>query len=446
MGGAGARFGSATPKQFHRLAGKKVYLYTLETFLESQLFEEIILVCPERWLGAVKEDIAPYCNIPIRVVSGGDTRQESSLNGLLACGDRTQLVVIHDAVRPFISKEILAENIASALEHLAVDTCIPSADTLVYAPRGNQVMDIPSRAEYLRGQTPQSFGYSLILGAHLKAKNNGICNQSDDCSLVMREGHPVYVVQGSEENIKITSELDLFLAEQILRLRNTPSVALEQRSSLDGKRIAVTGGTGGIGRALCTLLEKEGAIPVILSRSATEYPVDLTSYENTRATFEKIHEQVGPLDGLVNSIGLLKNRQLGELTHEEIDSLVSTNLTGVIYSCKCAHLKEGAHIINIASSSYSRGRKNTAIYSSVKAALVNFSQGLAEERENLLINVLVPQRTHTTMRTDNFPDEDPETLLHPNEVASEIIALLKARAITGTIVEVRKNLLNIANH
>lgn len=434
MGGTGIRFGSDIPKQFHRLAGKKVYLHTLETFLESKLFEEIILVCPQLWLEEVKKDTAPYSSIS--VVEGGSTRQESSLKGLLACGSYTEIVVIHDAVRPFLSLEILKQNVDGAIHYRAVDTCIPSADTLVYAPEKNQIADIPARANYLRGQTPQSFAYPLILNAHLKAKEDRIINSSDDCSLVLRLGHPVHVVMGSEENIKITSELDLFLAEQLLRLRHAPSYRGDH--SLAGKRIAVTGGTGGIGKELCRLLEEEGAIPIVLSRSSENYKADLTSFSSASTVFDKILEDHGPLDGLVNSIGLLKTGQLDQLSGQEIDLLIATNLMGVVYSCKCAHLKDGAHIINIASSSYARGRKNYAIYASAKAAVVNFTQGLSEERPDLFVNALVPQRTLTTMRLDNFPDEDPATLLNPQDVAKEILSLLKQRTLTGTIVEVRK--------
>ena len=434
MGGTGIRFGSEIPKQFHRLAGKKVYLHTLETFLESKLFEEIILVCPQLWLEEVKKDTGPYSSIS--VIEGGNTRQESSLKGLLACGSSTEIVVIHDAVRPFLSLEILKQNVDGALRHQAVDTCIPSADTLVYAPEKNQIADIPARANYLRGQTPQSFSYPLILNAHLKAKNDGIINSSDDCSLALRLGHPVHVVIGSEENIKITSELDLFLAEQLLRLRHAPSYSGDH--PLAGKRIAVTGGTGGIGKELCRLLEDEGAVPIVLSRSAENYKADLTSFSSASTVFDKILSDHGPLDGLVNSIGLLKTGQLDQLSGQEIDLLVATNLMGVVYSCKCAHLKSGAHIVNIASSSYARGRKNYAIYASAKAAVVNFTQGLAEERPDLFINALVPQRTLTAMRLDNFPDEDPTTLLDPQDVAKEILSLLKQSSLTGTIVEVRK--------
>jgi ribitol-5-phosphate 2-dehydrogenase (NADP+) / D-ribitol-5-phosphate cytidylyltransferase len=439
MGGAGERFGSATPKQFHRLAGKKVYLHTLETFLASGLFEEIFLVCLEDWIPQVREDLAAYAGAPVKVISGGTTRQESSLKGLLACGHSTQIVVIHDAVRPFVSLDIVRNNVLGALEHQAVDTCIPSSDTLVYAPGGQQIAAIPLRADYLRGQTPQSFEYSSILEAHLNAQKAGMSNASDDCSLLVREGKSVWVVKGSEENIKITSELDLFLAEHILRLRNTSSTSLKAALSLQGKKIAITGGTGGIGSALCRLLEQEGALPVVLARSAPTYPVDLTGYEETRKVFDRILADLGPLDGLVNSIGLLHHKQLDQLTQEEIDSLIATNLMGVIYSCKCAHLKKGAHIVNVSSSSYSRGRKHCTLYASAKAAVVNFSQGLAEEREDLLVNVLIPQRTHTAMRVGHFPDEDPSTLLSPEEVAQEIVSLLKQQSLTGTLVDVKKS-------
>jgi len=200
----------------------------------------------------------------------------------------------------------------------------------------------------------------------------------------------------------------------------------------------VTGGTGGIGSALCRLLQEEGAIPIIVARSSETYPTDLTRFENARQTFDKILCDHGPLDALVNCMGQLKTNPLEMLSADEIENTISTNLTGVIYSCKCAYLKGGAHIVNIASSSYARGRKNYATYASAKAAVVNFTQGLAEERDDLFINAVVPQRTRTPMRLMNFPDENLNSLLEPEEVAREILNLLKQSTLTGSIVEVRK--------
>jgi 2-C-methyl-D-erythritol 4-phosphate cytidylyltransferase len=437
MGGAGVRFGSTTPKQFHRLAGKKVYLHTLEVFLKMAHFETIILVCPDDWLKEVEGEVALYRDQRIRVVVGGATRQESSYLGLLACGKEAQYVVIHDAVRPFVTREILLQNITTVIQEGAVDTCIPSADTVVQAENGEKIACIPRRSDYFRGQTPQSFYYPLILKAHERAKQYGVQNASDDCSLVLALGHPIKIISGSEQNIKLTTELDLYIAEQILRL--TPvSLTTSTSTSLAGKRFAITGGTGGIGQAIAKQLRVKGATPFLISRSSSQYPADLTSATSTREIFSQIQREHGHLDGLINSIGSLTIREISQLFPEEIESLIATNLTGIIYSCKYAPIREGGHIINIASSSYIRGKKDYAIYASAKAAVVNFTQGLAEERADLRVNVLVPQRTNTSMRHLNFPNEDRSTLLEPDEVADALLNILQSQDLTGTITEVRK--------
>ncbi len=425
MSGTGERFGSDIPKQFLNLSGKKIYLHTLEAFLPFTEFQEIILVCHKKHMEKVQKEVsAPH----IRVVEGGHTRQDSSYRGLLACGAETTHVVIHDAARPFVSTKIIQDNLDALKKYDAVDTCIPSTDTIVHASSFDTISDIPSRAEYLRGQTPQSFSYPLILEAHEKAPDK---NASDDCTLVLKQDRPIHIVPGAESNIKITGELDLFLAEQLMR-RKSRSPA-KQTLSLKGKTFAIAGGTGGIGSALATLLKKEGAIPLILSKSSPDYPIDLTDFEAT----QKLFKSLGPLDGLINCVGHLSIKPFHALSPAEIDHLIATNLHTLLYSCHTAQIKPGGHIINLSSSSFSRGRKSYTLYSSAKAAIVNFTQGLAEERPDLHINAVVPQRTATPMRTTNFPSEDPSTLLFPEEVAQEILILLKQKA-TGSLFEVRK--------
>lgn len=441
MGGQGKRLGSELPKQFHRLSGKKIYLQTLEKFLESDLFEEILLVSPLQWRGQIEQDLEEFreSKAKIRIIPGGETRQDSSFKGILACGPETRYVVIHDAVRPFVSYEILLANVMGAMDYGAIDTCIPSADTLVFAPSGAQITEIPPRANYLRGQTPQSFSYEIILSAHKRANHLHIQNATDDCQLVLDMGKRVQVVPGSEHNIKITTELDLYLAEQLLRIHQR-SISRKDptQRDLEGKRYAITGGTGGIGQAISTLLKEEGATPIIISKRSPDYAADLTSYENVQTIFERINKEHGPIDGLINSIGLFKVKEVNQLQPQEIEEMIAVNLTALIFCCKSALIKEGGHIVNIASSSYSRGRKTFSVYSSAKAAVVNFTQALAEERPRIKINAVVPQRTNTPMRSTNFPDENPETLLHPEKVAKTIIALLKEQLITGAIIEVKK--------
>ncbi len=208
MAGQGKRFSTADPKQFHFLAGEKIYLRTLDRFATSELFEEIILVCDPEFITQVQAEVS----FAHRVIAGGATRQESSYKGLLACGPDTHIVVIHDAVRPFVSHRILEENVRRAKEFAAVDTCIPTHDTLIHTVDGKTIAAIPPRAEFMRGQTPQSFSYPLILKAHQQTKRT---NATDDCCLVLDQGHPVHIALGEEHNMKITTQYDLLVAENL---------------------------------------------------------------------------------------------------------------------------------------------------------------------------------------------------------------------------------------
>lgn len=212
MGGEGRRFGSEVPKQFHLLDGKPVYRYALETLAASGFFQEIVLVCHPDWMEEAKET-------GFRCVAGGKTRQESSYLGLKGFLKKPDIALIHDAVRPFVTASILRENIQAAIAWGAADTCIPSADTVVYAPdakEGRFIAHVPKREEVWRGQTPQTFRFDWILEAHEKAAHDGVENASDDCQLILKAGRRVRVVEGDEKNGKITSALDLMFAEQIL--------------------------------------------------------------------------------------------------------------------------------------------------------------------------------------------------------------------------------------
>ncbi len=426
--GSGERFGSQIPKQFHRLAGRPVFLYALDTLRRSGLFQEILVICHPTWI-----DTARNLADDIRIIPGGATRQESSYLGLQALQSAPELVLIHDAVRPFVTEAILKENLTKATEWGAADTCFTSTDTIIYASADGLLIDsIPLRSRCLRGQTPQTFRTPLILQAHKSALQRGEQNSSDDCRLVRAIGAPIAIAAGAEENIKITSDLDLLQAEQIMRLRR-PTPLYAPTSSLQDKTFAVVGGTGGIGRAIIEALEREGANALPLSR-ASAYPLNLSQ----PATIEAAFQSAGPLSGLINCAGYLLVKPLEALSLAEIEELLAVNLSGLIHSCRHASILPGGHIINIASSAYSRGRKNSSIYSSAKAAVVNFTQALAEERADLHIHTVIPHRTRTPMRQKNFPEDALEDLLEPSTVAQTVIDLLKDEVSTGGLVEVRK--------
>jgi 2-C-methyl-D-erythritol 4-phosphate cytidylyltransferase len=427
MGGTGERFGSGRPKQLHLLAGKKIYLHTLDRFVKSGLFEEILLVVPPQWREEIEKDCPGF-----RIIDGGMTRQESSYRGIMACPEDTEIVVIHDAVRPFVTERILKENIDKAREMGAVDTCIPSADTLVYAPSGDLIEAIPIRSHFLRGQTPQSFRLSLIKKAHLYALERKIDGVSDDCRLVKELDLPVAIVSGDERNIKITTPLDLHSAEQFLR-QGFVEEPNHERKSLSGCVFAITGGTGGIGKEVARILENEGAKALLLSPSSKESPLDFRNPKSIKACFESI----GCLDGLINCAGVLDRAPLRELSEDSIDAQIDVNFRGVVHACKYANLKEGGHIINVASSSYYRGREEISVYAAAKAAIVNFSQGLAQERPDLIINVAAPCRTDTPMRKEHYPEENPDGLLSATEVAEAIVDLLRQNRNYSSVIEIR---------
>lgn len=217
LGGQGSRFGGDLPKQFLLFQGKKLFLYPLQTLLDSKLFQEIILVVPSSFVSQVTDRIQPFPP-SIRITVGGDTRQQSSYQGLLACSPFCEYVLIHDAARPFVSHKILQENIKQVKMHQAVDTCIPCTDTIVFStPQKSQIEQIPPRSLCFRGQTPQTFSYPLICRAHQKAQRNRIENATDDCQLVFALPHPVHLVAGEESNFKITTPQDLQLAESLIQ-------------------------------------------------------------------------------------------------------------------------------------------------------------------------------------------------------------------------------------
>ncbi|MBM3201610.1 MAG: 2-C-methyl-D-erythritol 4-phosphate cytidylyltransferase [Chlamydiae bacterium] len=438
MAGQGIRFGANSPKQFHKLGGKAVYLHSLQAMQDHEWIDEVVLVTPFEWMQEVSKEVSVFTQKPIHVVRGAKDRQGSSWQGILALGPDTDIVLIHDGVRPFVSQEILQKNIEKAAIHQAVNTCIPTYDTLAIIDDQRFVKEIPDRSKFLRGQTPQTFSYDLIVKAHLEAqrKNEVV---TDDCSLVLAIGAHPYVVEGSDDNIKITTELDLFLAEQLLYMKKKEVMIFSDRlDSLKGKVFIVVGASGDIGKAICSELSNRKAQAISVSRSSSTWPCDVTNSEEVKATFSKIKETYGSVDGVINSMGHLQVADLHVLEDEMIEKQVNVNLTSAILICKHAAVKEKGHIINIASSSYSRGRKSYTVYSAAKSGLVNFTLGFAEERTDLCINAVVPQRTKTKMRLANFPLESEDALLTPQEVALEVVKILSIEHITGEIIPITK--------
>lgn len=218
-GGSGTRLNNETPKQFLPLAGKPIIAHSIETFETHPAIDHIFVVTNPVYLEQTAALIEKndYKKVK-KVLTGGETRQASSYNGLTAGEEDYENVLIHDAVRPFITHDIIDELLRQLNCFAAVVPGIPSADTVIQIDEEQLVTEIPDRTFLRRVQTPQAFKFSLIKKAHRLALKNNIQNLSDDCSLVLKFGlADICFVPGSPENIKITYPRDLILAGEIAK-------------------------------------------------------------------------------------------------------------------------------------------------------------------------------------------------------------------------------------
>jgi len=210
--GSGRRMGENIPKQFLKIQGKPIFVYTLEKFDLCQLINEVVLVVRTEDVDGVKKTVEEWGIRKVsNVIAGGRERQDSVLSGLKILSEEVNIVVIHDAVRPFVSVKKIEEVVKVAGEKDAAISAVPMKDTIKRGEDG-RVEATLDRSLLWSVQTPQAFKTDLIKRAFEKAKQDGVY-ATDDSSLVERLGYPVYIVEGEERNIKITSPEDLIIAE-----------------------------------------------------------------------------------------------------------------------------------------------------------------------------------------------------------------------------------------
>jgi 2-C-methyl-D-erythritol 4-phosphate cytidylyltransferase len=216
--GQGTRMQAKVAKQYLLLNEKPVLDHTLQTFASCELIHSIILVVPASDVEGVRSQYLQAGGKVAQVIAGGDKRQDSVYNGFNALESDTEIVLVHDGVRPFVSHEIIANSITSAAKQGAVITAIPVSDTLKKVDSEYQVTRTVDREGLWCVQTPQAFQYNLLKQAFAKAYENSFYG-TDEASMVEHMGGIVSVIPGSELNIKITRPEDLILAEGILSSR-----------------------------------------------------------------------------------------------------------------------------------------------------------------------------------------------------------------------------------
>lgn len=223
-GGQGSRMGNTDmPKQFLMLGKKPVFVHTVEQFLLNRRVDKVLVCCPKQWMMHAKDTLKKYVNDTsnLFVVEGGESRNDTILNGCRFIEENfglneEDIVLTHDAVRPFLSQRIIDDNIDAALQYGAVDTVIEATDTIVHSVDHKVISDIPVRNEMYQGQTPQSFNIKKLMRLFetLTAEEKDIL--TDACKALVIKGSDVHLVQGEVYNIKITTQHDLKMANWLV--------------------------------------------------------------------------------------------------------------------------------------------------------------------------------------------------------------------------------------
>jgi 2-C-methyl-D-erythritol 4-phosphate cytidylyltransferase len=221
--GLGTRMGAETPKQFLELDGVPLIIFTLRRLAACTAITDFFISTRADDIVSLQDRVGKSAlGRPARVVHGGDTRQQSVANALAQVDPATEIVLVHDAVRPFVTIEQINRVISEARSRGAAILGIPAIDTVKEVKRASLPEDVAlitatiPRERIVLAQTPQAFTYPLLRDAFRKAQQDDV-TASDEAALVERFGHEVFVVLGSERNLKITRPADMELARFYLR-------------------------------------------------------------------------------------------------------------------------------------------------------------------------------------------------------------------------------------
>ena len=218
--GASTRMGQDIPKQFMTVNEKPVIAYTMEAFQEHHAIDEIVVVCLAGWQ-PILEAYAKQFNISklSAIVEGGKTGQESIYNGIKMLAEhhsKSDLVLVHDGNRPFVSSKIISDCIETAEKYGNSVAAVPCQEAMVLTEDGRISSGNIDRNHLKRTQTPHGFTLGEMLKLHARAKEMGVENSIATCTLAMELGEPVYFYDGSEKNLKLTTTDDLEIFKALL--------------------------------------------------------------------------------------------------------------------------------------------------------------------------------------------------------------------------------------
>lgn len=219
-GGSGQRMHQDIPKQFINVQDKPVIIYTLEVFQKHPDIDAILVVCLDGWHEILLAYAKQYNIIKlVEIVSGGENGQASIKNGIFAIKEKfsdNDIVLVHDAIRPMVSAEIISDNIAKCKLYGSAITAIPCAEAMLETKDKKISDSIYDRDKLMRAQTPQAFPLRKLVWALEEAKKKGITNSVASCTLMIELGEKVFFSAGSEKNIKLTTMDDIEIFKALL--------------------------------------------------------------------------------------------------------------------------------------------------------------------------------------------------------------------------------------
>ncbi|MEV6107234.1 bifunctional cytidylyltransferase/SDR family oxidoreductase [Streptomyces sp. NPDC051940] len=455
-GGTGSRVGLAIPKQLLKIAGKPVIEHTLSIFQESEDIDDVFVLMAPGYVDEIEKIVAKAGLTKVtKIIEGGETRNDTTDRAIAALSEglaegEDRNVLFHDAVRPLLSRRVIADCVTALDRYQAVDVAIPSADTIIvtrtHGADGEFITDVPERSRLRRGQTPQAFKLSTIRRAYELAGQDPNFQATDDCTVVLRylPDVPIYVVPGEEYNMKVTQPVDVYIADKLFQLASTaapaPSDDASYREALAGKSVVVFGGSYGIGADLAAMAKEYGANVFPFGRSTTGTHVE--NPEHVDAALAQVYAETGRIDYVVNTAGVLRIGKLAETDNSVIEEALRVNYLAPVHIARASHkylTETQGQLLFYTSSSYTRGRAEYSLYSSTKAAMVNLTQALSDEwaADGIRVNCVNPERTATPMRTKAFGEEPAGTLLSSEAVARASLDVLLS-ALTGHVIDVRQ--------
>lgn len=444
-GGVGSRLDHSHPKQFFKVAGKMVIEHTIDVFEGNGLIDEIAIVSNAAYLTTVEELVLKNGWRKVKkILKGGKERYHSSMVAIEAYDGRENVnLIFHDAVRPLITHRIIKETVEALNIWNAVDVAIPAVDTII-STAGDFIDAIPDRSKLKRGQTPQGFKLEIIREAYRRALQDPGFKSTDDCGVVLKymPNEKIYVVRGEEANMKLTYKEDTYLLDKLFQLH---SLSFQEQDvvfdRLRDKVLVIFGGSYGIGAEIAEQAKRWGAKVHCFSRSMNG--VDIASAEDVRRSLAMVAQLESHIDYVINTAAILIREPLMNMDYKDITTMVQVNYLGMVHVAleSFPYLKESqGKLLFYTSSSYTRGRAFYSLYSSMKAAVVNFVQAISQEWENvgIKVNCINPERTKTPMRVKNFGVEDDATLLTAEEVARESLKTLLSD-VNGQVIDVKLN-------